>query len=196
MASRISSMPSPALALATMASSAGIARMSSSCFLTVGISAFGRSILLMTGMIVRPLLERQMNVGHGLGLDPLRGIHDEQRAFAGGQAAGDFIGEIDVPRRIEQVEPVVVAVLRLVFHRHRMRLDGDAAFALQIHRIEQLVLLIALGDRAGALEQAVGQRGLAVVDVRDDAEIARAFDGHRERWGNILDRNGPVNIAN
>jgi hypothetical protein len=24
-----------------------------------------------------------------------------------------------------------------------------------------------------------------VVDVRDNAKIARAFDGHQERWGNI-----------
>ena len=77
-----------------------------------------------------------------------------------------------------------------------MRLDGDAAFALQIHRIEQLVLFVAFGNCTRALEQAVRQRRLAVVDVRDDAKIARAFDGHQERWGNILDRNRPVNIAN
>jgi hypothetical protein len=35
-----------------------------------------------------------------------------------------------------------------------------------------------------------------VINMRDDAKVARAFDGHQERWGNILDRDGPVNIAN
>ena len=46
-----------------------------------------------------------MNVGHRLRLDALSGIHDQQRAFTSGQAAGNFIGEIDVSGRIEQIEP-------------------------------------------------------------------------------------------
>ena len=41
------------LALAGMQSSAGMQRMSSSCFLHFGTSAAGRSILLRTGMMVR-----------------------------------------------------------------------------------------------------------------------------------------------
>ena len=142
------------------------------------------------------LLERQVNIGDRLGLDALSRIYDQQGAFTSGQAAGDFIGEIDMARSIEQIEPVIVTVLCLIFHRHRMRFDRNTAFALQIHRIEQLVLSIAFRDRPGALQQTVGERCLAMVNMRDDAKIARAFDGHRERWGNILDRNGPVNIAN
>ena len=35
-------------------------------------------------------------------------------------------------------------------------------------------LHLALADGAGELEQPVGQRGLAVVDVGDDAEVADA----------------------
>ncbi len=42
----------------------------------------------------------------------------------------------------------------------------------KIHRVQQLLLHFALGDGAGAFQQAVGQRALAVIDVRDDAEIA------------------------
>jgi hypothetical protein len=53
-----------------------------------------------------------------------------------------------------------------------MRLDGDAALPLQIHVVQQLVALVALGDRPRQLQQPVGQRRLAVVDVRDDAEVA------------------------
>ena len=59
-----------------------------------------------------------------------------------------------------------------------MRLDRDPALAFQVHRIEQLILLLALMDRAGALEQSIRQRRLAVIDVRDDAEIARELDAH------------------
>ena len=38
---------------------------------------------------------------------------------------------------------------------------------------------LALGERPGGVEQAIGQRALAVVDVRDDAEVADALEvGH------------------
>ena len=57
-------------------------------------------------------------------------------------------------------------------HRNRMRFDRNPAFSLQVHRIEELILSIALLDRAGALEQSIRQRRFAVIDVRDDAEIA------------------------
>ena len=60
------------------------------------------------------------------------------RAFAGGQGAGDFVGEIDVAGGVEQVELVGFAVLGRVFHGDRVGLDGDAFFALQVHRIELL----------------------------------------------------------
>src|SRR5437899_9945516 len=63
-----------------------------------------------------------------------------------------------------------------------MRFDRDPALAFQIHRVEQLVLLVALVDRARALEQTVRQRRLAVIDVRDDAKIACQLNCHPERF--------------
>lgn len=59
-----------------------------------------------------------------------------------------------------------------------MRLDRDATLALEVHRIEKLVLLLALVDCASRLEQSIGERRLAMIDVRDDAKIARLLDGH------------------
>ena len=67
----------------------------------------------MTGMTVRPCLHREMDVGHGLGFDALRGIDDEQRAFAGGEGAGDFVGEVDVAGGVEQVQFVSCPSLAL-----------------------------------------------------------------------------------
>ena len=125
------------------------------------------------------LLVREMHIRDGLRLDALRGIDDEQRPFARRERSRNFISEIDVPRRIEQVKPVFFSRPRGVTHRDRVRLDRDPALALEIHRIEQLILLVALVDRAGAVEQSIRERGLAVIDMRDDAEIPGQLDRHK-----------------
>ena len=51
-------------------------------------------------------------------------------------------------------------------------LDRDPALALQVHLVQVLLAHVAVGDGVGELEQAVGERRLPVVDVRDDAEVA------------------------
>ena len=78
-------------------------------------------------------------------------------------------------RGVDQVELVALAVARLVLQRDALRLDGDAALALQIHRVEHLGLHLAGLEAAAELDQAVRQRRFAVVDVRDDGEIAYAL---------------------
>jgi hypothetical protein len=77
-----------------------------------------------------------------------------------------------VAGRVDQVELVGLAVARLVLQRRGLRLDGDAALALDVHRVEHLRFHLAVGQAAAALDDAVGQRALAVVDVGDDGEIA------------------------
>jgi len=59
--------------------------------------------------------------------------------------------------------------------------DRDTALALQLHVIgggRAVVHLAGAMDRAGLVEQALGERGLARVDVRDDAEVAPTADGN------------------
>ena len=82
--------------------------------------------------------------------------------------------------RVDQVELVDLAVVSRVHHADGVGLDGDAALAFQIHRVEDLGVHLALGERAGELEQAVGERGFAVIDVRDDREIADVFGVHEK----------------
>ncbi len=118
------------------------------------------------------LLHRQVHIGDGLGLDALGGIDDEQRPFAGAQAARDLVGEIHMAGRVNQVQLVSLAVLGLVKHGDRMGLDRDAALLLQVHRIEQLVLHLARGNGAGAMQQPVGKRRLPMINMGDDAEIS------------------------
>ena len=81
----------------------------------------------------------QVEVGQRLGLDALGGVDDEHRALAGGQRARDLVGEVDVPGRVDEVERVDLAVARAVEQPDRVRLDGDAALALEVHRVEDLV---------------------------------------------------------
>src|SRR5437868_3953275 len=84
-------------------------------------------------------------------------------------------------RRIEEIQQIHFAGLRAIIHRHRMCFNCNPALALEVHRIEQLVLLVALVNRPRRLEQSVRQSCFAVIDVRDDAEIARQFDSHESR---------------
>src|SRR6202040_4014702 len=86
-----------------------------------------------------------------------------------------------------------LAVARPVIEPHGLRLDGDAALALDVHGIEHLLDHLALGEAAGELDQPVGQGRFAVVDMRDDREVADVVDGGRRHgarlsigWGGEL----------
>ena len=81
--------------------------------------------------------------------------------------------------RVHQVEDVILAVLGAVVQPHRLRLDGDAALALDIHGIEHLLLArhFAVRQPARHLDQAVGQRRFAMVDMGDDGEVADVGNG-------------------
>lgn len=125
---------------------------------------------------VEVVLHRQVEVGEGLGLDTLRGVDEEHGTLAGGEAAADLIGEVDVAGGIDHVEDVGLQAARLVGefprHTHGLALDRDAALALDVHPVEILRPHRALVDDTGDLEHPVGQGRLAVVDVGDDAEVA------------------------
>ena len=79
--------------------------------------------------------------------------------------------------RVHQIEDIGLAILGRIFQPHGLRLDGDAALALDIHRIEDLLLHLPAGQRAGKLDQAIGQRRLAMIDMGDDREIADVVEG-------------------
>src|SRR2546426_8090410 len=66
----------------------------------------------------------------------------------------------------------------MVVHAHRVELDRDAALALQVHRVEDLLPHQTLVERARELDGAVGQGRLAVVDVGHDREVADVILAH------------------
>ncbi len=121
---------------------------------------------------LQALLQRGVAVGDALRLDALRGIDHQQRAFAGGERARYLVGEIDVSRRIDEIELIHLAAQRLEAQGHALRLDGDAALALEVHRVEHLGLHFPGIEAAAFLNEAVGQRRFAVINMSDDGEVA------------------------
>ena len=103
-----------------------------------------------------------------------------QRAFAGVdqqhdavdhlERAFDFAAEIAVAGRVDDVDLDVVIEDGGVLGQNR-----DAALALQIVGVHDALDEVLVGAKSAALpEHGVNQRGLAVVDVGDDGDIANA----------------------
>ena len=110
----------------------------------------------------------ERRVGDGLRLDALRGVDNEHRTLTGCQRARDLVGKVNVARRIDQIELIRLAIVGVIGHANGIGLDRDAALALDIHGVEQLRLHVAFVDGMGELEDAIADRGLAMVDVRND----------------------------
>jgi hypothetical protein len=49
--------------------------------------------------------------------------------------------------RVDEVEHIVLAILGVIFEADGVGLDGDAALALDVHRVEHLVLHLAVFER-------------------------------------------------
>ena len=126
------------------------------------------------------VVEGDVEVRDRLRLDALRRVDDEHGALAGGERARHLVGEIDVAGRIDQVELVLLARVRHVGQPDGLRLDRDALLPLQFHRVKDLFDTLAACRRQQprTLQEAIGQRRLAVVDVGDDAEVADAISSH------------------
>ena len=124
------------------------------------------------------LFMSEMDVGHGLCFDPLSRIHNEDCTFASSEAAGNLVGEIHMAGSVHEVKGVLLTILGNVLHGDRVRLDRDAPFALQIHGVQDLLLLVTVGYRVGDLQKTVGQGGLPMIDMGDDAEVADILNRH------------------
>jgi len=131
----------------------------------------GEVDLVDHGQDLEAVLDGQVGVLYRLGLDPLRRVHDQQHALAGAQGARDLVVEVDVSGCVDEVEEVGVPVLGGVEDPRRRGLDRDPALALELEGVEHLVAALARRHALRELEDPVGKRGLAVVDVRDDREV-------------------------
>ena len=136
------------------------------------MSALGQIDFVDDRNDLEPVVDGDVGVGQRLRFHALRRIDHQQRAFARRQRTRDFIAEIDVAGGVDEVELVGLAVGRRIHHADRVRLDGDAALALEIHRIQHLGLHLARRQRAGELQQTVGEGALPMVNMGDNREIS------------------------
>ena len=101
------------------------------------------------------------------------GIHDEQHAVNHVHDAFDFAAEVRVSGRVHDVDVEI-----FIFERGVFGADGDALFPFQIHGIHQAFLarLVLVGaEGAGLFQETVHERGLAVVNVRDDRNVSNVL---------------------
>jgi hypothetical protein len=118
------------------------------------------------------VLSGEKRVRNGLGFHTLTRIHDQQRPFASGERARNFVGKINVAWSINEVKLIFLSVGGAIVQANALGFDGDAALFFQIHGIEHLRRHLALAERTGKFQQSIGKRGLAMIDVRDDAKVA------------------------
>ncbi len=130
-----------------------------------------------------PLLNGGVAVRHGLRFHPLGSINYQQRAFAGSQRTGHFVGKVYVPGGVDEIKLVGIPVFGGVVERDALRLDRDTALSLNIHRIEHLLRHFTLGQAAAMLNKAIGQCRLTVVDMGNDRKVTNSVET-RHDWQN------------
>ncbi len=98
----------------------------------------------------------------------VEGVDDEQHAVDHAQNALDLAAEIGVARRVDDVDLGAVPADGRVLGQNR-----DAPLALERVGVHHALLHdLILTKRARLAEHLVDERGLAVVDVRDDGDVA------------------------
>ena len=118
----------------------------------------------------------------GLGLGALVGIDDEQGAVGHVEHAFHLATEVGMARGIDDVD-----LHAFVGDGDVLGKDGDAALALLIVGVEDALFhLLVLTEDVGSPQKAVDQRGLAVVDVGDDSDIADVLLLHESSFGSFL----------
>ena len=153
------------------------------------VSDFGRTGVGAIDLVddddgIQPHLERLDDDEFGLRQRPFGGIDQHQRAVHHVEDALDLAAEIGVAGGVDDVDAGV-----LPDQRSGLGQDGDAPFALQVVGIQRpLGHPLVLAERAGLLQQAVDQGGLAVVDVGDNGDIAKIHWACNSwgLWGRVL----------
>ena len=98
-------------------------------------------------------------------------VDQQQHAVDHAQHALDFAAEVGVARRVDDVDVHVAVIDRAVLGE-----DRDAALALEVVAVHHpLADVLVLGERARLHQQLVDERGLAVVDVGDDGDVAEVL---------------------
>ena len=129
---------------------------------------------------------------HGLGLrldSRHRAIHGDRR-IEHPKAALHLDGEVDVSRRVDDVDPVLgeAFIHPLPEARGRGGRDRDAALLLLLHIVHDRRAVVNLADlvRHARIEKdALRRGGFTRVDMRRNTDVSVSFDGRRS-WHSIV----------
>ena len=104
-------------------------------------------------------------------------VHEQEHSVDEAQTALDLAAEVGVARRIDDVD-----LHAAIGDGGVLRQDGDALLALELVRVHGAVHQGLVGaEDAGLSQHEVDQRGLAVVDVRDDRDVPDLLSGKHAR---------------
>ena len=127
----------------------------------------------------RAQAQRQRLAGDEAGLRhrAFEGVDQQQHRVDHLEHALDLAAEVGVAGRVDDVD-----ARALPGDRGELRQDGDAALALEIVRVHRAVGDdLAGAELTGLAQEAVDQRGLAVVDVGDDGDVSDIGPRHGAR---------------
>ena len=119
--------------------------------------------------------ERERLAGHELGLRhrAFGRVDEQDDAVDHAQDTLDLAAEVGVARRVDDVDARRILALT-PFDRGALRQDGDPAFLFEVVRIHRALLdALVVAERPRLAEQLVDEGGLAMIDVRDDGDIAQ-----------------------
>ena len=95
----------------------------------------GQVDLIDDGQHFKAVVDGKIGVRECLRLNALRRVDNQHRALAGRQAPRDLVVEVHVARGVDEVQNVVLPIVRPVIEPDGARLDGNAALALEVHGI-------------------------------------------------------------
>ena len=87
------------------------------------------------GQHLEAIVDGKVGVRERLRFNALRRVDHEHCTLAGRQAPRDLVVEVHVARGVDEVQNVVLPIVRPVIEPDGARLDGNAALALEVHGI-------------------------------------------------------------
>ena len=121
-------------------------------------------------VLLQSLLQNKAGLGHAA----LGCIDQQQNAVDHLQNALDLAAEVRVARGVDDVDLNAVVLAGAVLGQNR-----DAALTLDVAGVHDALGHLLVGtESAGLLQHLVDQGGLAVVDVRNDCNVAEIFLNH------------------
>ena len=105
----------------------------------------------------------------GLGLNPLNTVENHHATIQHAQAALNFGGEIDMPRRVDDDNAVIAPKAR-----YRCRGNGDASFSLLLHPVGDGSSVIDIPEPVSSTrveQNTLSCSGLARIDMGNDTDV-------------------------